>query len=72
MISSAVWIGADSESTLSVSDGRLSPIETDKVDSLSDTLHTSAYHTARIVTSRQQPLQPCYFFILESNTRLAR
>ena len=46
MISSAVWIGADSEPALSVSSGRLSPIETDKAGSLSDTLHTSAYHTA--------------------------
>ncbi len=46
MICSAVWIGADSESVLSVSNGRLSPIETDKADSVSDTLHTSAYHTA--------------------------
>ncbi len=51
MISSAVWIGADSESALSVSGGRLSPIETDKADSLSDTLHTSAYHTAWIARS---------------------
>ena len=46
MISSAVWIGADSESALSVSNGRLSPIETDKADSVSDTFHTSAYHTS--------------------------
>ncbi len=46
MISSAVWIEADRESVLSVSNGRSSPIETDKADSLSDTLHTSAYHTA--------------------------
>ncbi len=46
MISSAVWIGADIESVLSVSNGRLSPIETDKADSVSDTFHTSAYHTA--------------------------
>ncbi len=45
-ISSTVWIGADSESVLSVSNGRLSPIETDKTDSLSDTLHTSAYRIA--------------------------
>ncbi len=46
MISSAVWIGADRESALSVSGGRTSPIETDEADSMSDTLHTSAYHTA--------------------------
>ncbi len=51
MVSSAVWIGADSESVLSVSSGRLSPIGTDKADSVSDTLHTSAYHTAGIAFS---------------------
>ncbi len=53
MISSAVWIGADIGLALSVSNRRLSPIETDKVNSMSDTLHTSAYHTVGAVFSRQ-------------------
>ena len=55
MISNAVWIGADSESVLSVANGRISPSVTDKADSVSDTLHTSAYHTAGTSFSRQPP-----------------
>ncbi len=47
MISSAVWIGADSGLALSVSSRHPSLIETDKVNPVSDTLHTSAYHTPR-------------------------
>ena len=66
MISSAVWIGADSETALSVSNGCLNPIETDKAVSLSDTFHTSAYHTARAAL-RNSP-----FFSLQEHQPVLR
>lgn len=46
-MSSAVWIGADRESVLSVSGGQDCPIEADKIDSLSAPLHTSAHDMVR-------------------------